>query len=779
MHRAPVPLMRCRGDRPIAVNAAWERLTGWSADELTGESLGQRVRPDHQPALRELLALERDHLEVPFLEADGGHRWLELTVQADGDEVVIAAFDIARYKQLEDVGRQQATHLKLAQRAGRSVTWEWDVVRDEISVPGNTRRLQELSGFRGRPTRQAILPFVHPSDQGRLQQALQQCLQSGQPLSLEVRMRGANGVFGPILLRGKAVEEGRRVVGVATDIAEQRRTERELRQERERAEVTLNSIGDGVIRTDADGRIDYLNAAGELLLARDHERLEGRPFDEVVRLLADDSSQPLRSPLDHCLRAEGAWRATLLSPRLGERDVSLSAAALHHGGERRGGVVVARDLTEAETAARHASFLATHDELTSLTHRGEFESRLLRAIDEAAASSPEEPLALCHLDLDDLGLINEVHGHAAGDAVLAQFASFLKCRFGGPRVLGRLGGDEFGLLLRDTSPPAARQAIESLVDELRGLRFTADSKAVSVRASIGLVAVSLRGGAQQALETARAACDLARRQGGDRVKEYRPDDGEISARWDNVDRVRALHAALSGDGFRLFAQPLRTCAGSDTADRLELLLRMDGENGELILPEEFMPLAERHRFAREIDRWVLARALEQLAESPSLRLAINLSRQSIADEAFVRELMTALESQRVDPNRLWLEITEAADSEETRRRMHALRSRGCRFVLDDFGSGRSSFATLRDLPVDFLKIDGHLVRGICHDPTQLALVEAINQVGHVMQLKTIAEGVEDEATFTALRRMRVDFAQGFWVAPPHPLELRGNRVTTP
>ncbi|MEM7481209.1 MAG: EAL domain-containing protein [Acidobacteriota bacterium] len=787
---APVALVLCRGAQPVAVNdraldlfgrPRWELLDGplstW-AETFGAAELECFLSDNGTPSA--------ESLEVAFQRSDGERRWFELSKGLlpgvdESEDILLAVADITAFKELEQIGRQQQTRLKLAQRAGRSVTWNWDVEADHVSAPGEEEALRQLTGGEGPLRRHDLVKFVQPVDQAALQEALQRTVQSGQPLAIEVNTLlpaaptvGVHpGGYRRVLLRGAAVDgPRRRVVGVATDVTERHRTEEALRVERARAEVTLRAIGDAVIRTDAAGQIDFLNTAAETLLGTGGVDLRGRSFERAVRLLDSASRQPMADPLRRCLQAEGAMHCSLLGPG-GERDIRLLASALRDGeGVVEGMVLVVRDLTEEQTAARQATYLSTHDELTGLARRPEFESRLQAVIEEAAKGQPEEALALCHLDFDSLELVDEVNGLGAGNEVLSQSASLLKCLLSGRDVLGRLEGSQIGILLRDCPPEKAREITDGLLRELVSMRFGGAGRGFQVRASLGLVFVSLRGGAEQAMETAAAAAAAARRKGGNQIREYRPDDDELSDRWSLVDRVRAIHHALESDGLRLFSQTVRPVvdresAGAEGCERFELSVRMVGASGELLESEEFLPIAEKHRLSAAIDRWVVSRACEILVtEKRPVRVGIPLSRQSIADPSFVTFARAQTRRLDTERRRILFIITEDADSPETRRHMSELREQGFRFVLADFGRGRSSFATLRELPVDFLKIDGNLVRGMTADPTQQALVEAVNHIGHVMQLKTIAEGVDEAATLDLLRRMRVDFAQGSWVGSP-------------
>jgi diguanylate cyclase (GGDEF)-like protein/PAS domain S-box-containing protein len=579
------------------------------------------------------------------------------------------------------------------------------------------------------------------------------------------------------------------VLATALDVTQRHRAavvlkEREeaLSQEEERAQVTLGSIGDGVLRTDESGAIDYLNPAAETITGWATPEALGRPLHEVFRVVDPVRREPITGVVARCLRDGKAISSPgkdLLIRRDGsEVEIRHTTALVRDREERmRGAVVVLRDLTELRTVEREMLYLATHDGLTGLYNRTEFERRLGRAL--ASARDEDRAHALCYLDLDGFKLINDTCGHLAGDGMLGQIASLLKCRLRETDALGRLGGDEFGVLLENCAPPRALEVARDLCSEIRAFRFTWEENTFTVGASIGVVALGPgSGGVAQVLSAADAACYVAKERGGNRIQEYRADDSDLAERHGQVQLVQTIQTALEKGAWELDSQVVRPlAAGVHEPLFYEVLLRMIDRDGQRVPPAAFIPVAERHRLASAIDRWVVEAGLSLLARRETglagreVSLAINLSGQSLADESFLEFVAELLGASGI-AGRLLFEITETASISHLGRAtqfISTLRGKGCRFVLDDFGSGLSSFGYLRNLPVDFLKIDGQFVRRLTRDPIRHALVESINHIGHVMQLKTIAEAVEDEETWEALARMRVDYAQGFWIARPKPL----------
>jgi diguanylate cyclase (GGDEF)-like protein/PAS domain S-box-containing protein len=794
----PAALFVFGAERVLLANAAAEELTGAGAEELLrqpfwelfGGGSRERVRRIEGDRLAGKAAPER--YEVSLRRGDGQQRRIGLAarrVNFGGAPAVLAtAFDVTGQQQATAALKEKEALLKLAQRAGRSITWDWNTLTDEVTVSETAAEIFAFAADQPPRTREEVCRFVHPDDREPLQEAVQRALRSGEPLSVEVRLRtGGEGLYW-VLLRGRShqVRPGWavRMVGVATDITERRRAEEALHREKERAQVTLGSIGDGVVRTNSQGRIDYMNPAAETVTGWTLAEAAGKPLMEVFNVVDQVSRQPIVDPVERCLverRAVVKPGKDLLLRRDGsEVEIRHTTTLIQDRGEGvAGAVLVLKDLTELRTVEREMLYLATHDGLTGLYNRTEFERRLARAL--TSAREEDRVHALCYLDLDEFKLINDTCGHLAGDEMLGQIGSLLKCRFRETDVLGRLGGDEFGVLLENCPPARAMEIARDLSKDIRSFRFSWKENIFSVGSSVGLVAIGPGSGdVAQLLSAADAACYLAKEKGGNRVQEYFADDSDLAERYGQVKLIQRIHAALDSEAFRLHCQSVQPLVAAP-GDPLfyEVLVRMVEEGGELVLPAAFIPVAERHRLVSAIDRWVVRTALACLAEGCApfdgeACFAINLSGQSLGDERFLEFVMEELKASGLVPWRILFEITETASISHLGRAMHfisMLRGKGCRFVLDDFGSGLSSFAYLRNLPVDYIKIDGQFVRRLTRDPIHRALVESINHIGHVMQLKTIAEAVEDEETLEALRRMRVDYAQGYWIAEPAPLPL--------
>jgi diguanylate cyclase (GGDEF)-like protein/PAS domain S-box-containing protein len=573
-------------------------------------------------------------------------------------------------------------------------------------------------------------------------------------------------------------------IGIAVDITERKHAEEALYREKERAQVTLASIGDGVIRTEPDGIIDYINPVAERLTGWKAEEAIGRTVSEVFQVVDEITRKPLASPVARCMEegrvAESPGHALLLSRDGKEYSVRDSAAPIwDRDGAALGAVLVFKDVTQLRGMEREMIYLASHDALTGLINRREFEARLKRAIRGARAERRHH--VLLYLDLDEFKVVNDTCGHLVGDEMLKQITALLRSRVRRSDILARLGGDEFGVLLEDCPPDQARQIAEEMRRTVREFRFCWRDQIFEVGVSIGLVPINGDSvDLAQVLSAADAACYVAKDSGRNRVHEYEPDDTLVAERYGEMQWIHRIHRAFEDKRFRLFYQLIQPIGGEGAPRDLlcEVFIRMLDGNGKIIEPGAFIVAAERYHLIGSLDRWVVKTAFSALAEaqkrewSRPVLFAINLSGQSLGEENFLSFVVEELEKSGVDSRRICFEITETAaisKLDAAIRFISILKGKGCRFILDDFGSGLSSFAYLRDLQVDFLKIDGEFVQNMMEDRVKRAMVESINQIGHVMGLQTIAEWVENRQTHDALKELGVDYAQGFWLCRPQPL----------
>jgi diguanylate cyclase (GGDEF)-like protein/PAS domain S-box-containing protein len=558
----------------------------------------------------------------------------------------------------------------------------------------------------------------------------------------------------------------------------------ELYAEKELAQVTLASIGDGVLATDAEGLVKYLNPAAEKLTGWERSEALGAPLTAVFRI-AGQSGEPedVGGPLRGCLEGGQGFRLAeriTLERRDGRRYAveSTCAPIRASNGQILGAVLVFQDVSDQRLMALQLAHQATHDELTGLLNRQAFDGHLQRALDEARSHATTH--ALCYLDLDQFKVVNDTCGHLAGDELLCRVTALLQESMADTDLVARLGGDEFGVLLSRCTLEEAERRVGAFHQALRHFRFAWRDKTFAVGASIGLVPITREFRAvAHLLSAADHACYAAKENGRNRVQVYQEDDATFVRRQGEMNWVVRIQRTLEEDRFRLFSQQIQPLS-SEARPGLyfEVLLRMAGDDGQIHLPADFLRAAERYGLMRAIDRWVIREALRTLRGQPPpfldrLRLcAINLSAVSLGDEELYDFLEGELAGSGVPADRLCFEITETAAVEnlsQARRLMDRLAEKGICFSLDDFGTGMSSYGYLKELPVRFLKIDGKFIKDIVTDPLDRAMVESINQVGHVMGLRTVAEGVSSVAVVERLKAIGVDFAQGNWISPPRPL----------
>jgi diguanylate cyclase (GGDEF)-like protein/PAS domain S-box-containing protein len=633
-----------------------------------------------------------------------------------------------------------------------------------------------------------FLPLVHEEDRAATASAMEALHRPPYECYLEQRAFTRDG-WRWLAWADKSVLDANgevvAIVGVGRDITERKAAEQALAHERERALVTLHSIGDAVITADAQERVDYLNPVAETLTGWPLSAAAGRPLAEVYRVVEEATGAAMLDPTHSALESMSK-RATTEQAGLIDRDgnrlsIEQSIAPIRDDeGTVLGLVLVFKDVTERRRIDQQIAHAATHDSLTGLVNRSAFEQRLDHAI--GAYLQHGTPCALCYLDLDQFKVVNDAAGHVAGDEMLKQIAALFAGKVRSRDTLARLGGDEFGLLLEDCPVGNAIGVAETLIETLADYRFSWEEQRFGVGVSIGLVPLGLDVTERSAL-MARAdmACFAAKDMGRNRVYVYHPDDAELIRRHSEIIRVAELREALEHERFVLFGQPLRLAtAPHDTPCCYEVLVRLRTQDDELLPPGAFIPAAERYGLIGDLDRWVIRTALCEFAAlgdtCASARISINVSGSSLSDEglpAFVRQ---QLNESGVAPDRVCFEITETAAVNHLSLAQHfidELRALGCTFALDDFGSGLSSFNYLKRLAVDCIKIDGSFVRDLAKDSVDQAMVKAINDIGHVMGIRTVAEHVENEVILAAAIASGVDYLQGFFLGRPMPLSEIG------
>ena len=562
---------------------------------------------------------------------------------------------------------------------------------------------------------------------------------------------------------------------------EQRLTfENALKVEKERAQVTLASLGEAVISTDADGRLNYMNPMAERLTGCTTAEAHGLPLSSLFSIVDEATGDANNRLIDQSL-CDGVTldRQLLVRPDSSVVAVSIIGAPLHSEDKAAGAVLVLHDnTTEREFVAR-LSWQASHDVLTGIVNRREFETCLGNALDELSHQPGE--LSLMFLDLDQFKVVNDTCGHAAGDQLLRQTSDLLQENLGTGGLLARLGGDEFGVLLQDCTVNFAVGVAERLRLAVQELSFVWNGCAFNISVSVGLVHVTEAGAMDETLRAADMACYMAKEKGRNRVQLYHPSDSELVQRVGEMAWVQRIRNGLDEQRFCLFAQEVRALNGHEPDhSHVELLLRLRDEDGKLVQPGSFMPAAERYGLMPLIDRWVVRNAFALLAgrlsSSEPAQLsscAINLSGATFGDDDFVDYVRRQFEIHRVPPEMICFEITETsaiANLPSAKRFIQALKKLGCRFSLDDFGTGMSSFAYLKHLPVDFIKIDGSFITEMLNSKIDRAMVETIVHIARVMGKSTVAEFVESDEILEALREIGVDYAQGYAIGKPSPFE---------
>jgi diguanylate cyclase (GGDEF)-like protein len=466
-----------------------------------------------------------------------------------------------------------------------------------------------------------------------------------------------------------------------------------------------------------------------------------------------------------------------------ERSVDLSVSPLKSPyGDQTGTVVLLRDVSEMRGLTRQMSYQASHDALTGLVNRREFERRLQEVLDSAHATAARH--VLCYLDLDRFKTVNDTSGHLAGDSLLREVAALIKDIVRDSDTVGRLGGDEFGLILTGCPLEKATQIAEDVVRKVHDYRFVWKDKIFTIGVSVGLVEISRESGTmEEVMSAADSACYVAKRQNGlhgNHVHVYSARDEAVARQRGEIHWLQKLQTALKEHQFELLAQPIVAVLPGvrDDGPALEVFLRLRDENvPEGIPPAEFLRAAERYRLMVDVDRWVVQTALTALGRGgirlPEGRsLAINLSGQTLADPSFLEFVVECLDHSGVLPQQLCFEVTENAvttNIDHARRFIGVLHGMGCRFAMDDFGRGLSSFGNLKHLAIDYLKIDGSFIRNLGEDTVNQAMVSAMVKLARTLNFQVIAEQVEDAASLEAARRMGVDFVQGYELARPQPL----------
>ena len=678
--------------------------------------------------------------------------------------------------------------LKLALDAVGMVVWDSTIVDGRIDK-GTIHWSAEGASMLGLGESPLPQPFpefldmVLPSSRHNMLAAMQAGIARRDGYRIQYQIRRRDGDVLWIEAKAKIIcdDSGApvRTLGMLWDITEKVAREVEAAERERIADVTLRAIGDAVIRVDRSGDVTFMNRVAEDLTAWPAELALGLPIESVMPL-EGDSALP-EHVARKCLRLRqmiGVSKHAQLISRDGRRiDVEDAAAPIWSAdGVLIGAVLVTRDVSHERRMAQEMTWQAKHDALTGLINRAEFEvqlnAALLRSKEEGQVHS------VLYMDLDRFKVVNDMCGHAAGDMLLQNLCQLLQGEMRDADILARVGGDELGALLLNCPLERACRIAEHLRSAVNRFRFPWDGRTFDVGISIGAVEVNVESvSTTELMVAADQACYLAKEQGRDRVHVYKESDVMLAQRRGELRWLTRLREAFEHSYFRLFSMPIISLF-DERDQHNEILIRIADPSGQLILPGAFIPAAERYDMMHHVDRWVIQALCEHLAHAghgEKNRFAVNLSGPSLGTPGFSEFVADQFDYYSIRPDRICFEITETAvigNLSGAQAFMERMRLLGCRFALDDFGSGLSSFGYLRSLPVDYLKIDGVFMRGITENAVNQALVRAINEVGHVMNIKTVAEYVEDSATLALVRAMGVDYAQGHAVGEPRSLEHR-------
>lgn len=796
--------LRCR-----FANSAYKHWFGVDAEALVGTHIRDLLGP-------ELFALNRPYLEAALR---GEQQTFERVIPGPGGVsrhslamyipdvvagkvvgILVQVTDVTKMKETEaalrlemaerekvsELLRASAASLREAQRLGKIGSWEWQI------SPDVTTWSEELYQIMGRDPGKAAPTYAEHSAMyvagslSRLQAAVERSLQSGEPYALELEFIRPDGRQGWIDAKGETVRDKAGMVvglrGTAQDITEMKQLTLDLAHQHELLRVTLQSIGDAVITTDGTGRVTWLNPAAERMTGWLTAEAKNRPLTQVFHILNEETRAVTEDPVAQCLsmgRIVGLANDTVLISRNGsEIGIEDSAAPIRNdAGELLGVVLVFHDVSEQRRMSGEMSFRATHDALTGLVNRAEFEARLERLLHRSHEEQSEH--VLLYIDLDQFKLVNDACGHAIGDQLLQQVSKLLAGAVRARDTLARLGGDEFGIILEACTTDQAQRVAQNICDSMDDFRFIHDGRRFRIGASIGLVPVNRRWTTTAAIQQAAdTSCYAAKEAGRNRVHAWFDTDAEMHARQGEMRWTSRIEHALDDDGFVLFAQRIQPLRGDSHGLHAEVLLRMKNDDGSLVPPGAFLPAAERFHLVSRVDRWVLGRASSWMKNLASLdaieSLSVNLSGQSVGDRSFhgwACDLLAQLGPTIC--SRLCLEITETAavtNMADAALFIDKVRAMGVKVALDDFGAGASSFGYLKNLAVDYLKIDGQFVRDVVSDPLDEAAVRCFTDVAKVLGVRTVAEFVDQANVLQRLREIGVDFAQGFLIHRPVPID---------
>ncbi len=551
--------------------------------------------------------------------------------------------------------------------------------------------------------------------------------------------------------------------------------------EKKLAQVTLGSIGDAVITTNAYGHIQFMNKEAEKMTGWSCEESIDKPILDVMCIVDSKTTKPLTNPVTQAIATHASIHSeehcALIDRNKNRFEIEYKANAIVDSDNKNfGGVVVFRDVTETREMAKQLSYQASHDELTGLVNRREFEIRLNQAITNTRADHKQ--YALLYLDLDQFKIINDMGGHHAGDELLIQISKMITQILRESDTLARLGGDEFGILLDGCPIEKASEIAESIRTAIDKFIFYWDDKVFDIGVSIGVILIDEESSSlADVMSEVDTACYTAKDLGRNRVQIYQQSNNELNKRKTAMYWSQRITKAINDDDFKLYAQEIFPVNKKQHPVKIyEILLRLEDNENQIITPHIFLPSAERFSLTSAIDKWVISNTFQTISKyklgADRFKFSINISGQSLNTHDMLGYIINSLEETAVPAEMIQFEITESmavANLSTARKFISVLNGLGCEFALDDFGKGLSSFTYLKHIPVHSLKIDGSFVRDILNDPVNISFVNSINDIAHAMNLQTTAEYVETEAIYNEIIKLNVDFVQGNFISPPVPL----------
>lgn len=780
----------------VEANDAFCAISQFSREELIGAThrvINSRQHPREffESMWRQIARGESWRGDICNRAKDGSLYWVDSVITpfaaADGHitHYLSIRSDITQRKRQEEALRKSEQLLHRTGTLAEVGGWELDVASRRLTWSAQTYAIHGMPSDVA-PTLEEALALYPTASRARVRLAMDKAMSTGEGWDIELPFNHPDGR--PLWLRmvGAAeVESGRlvRLHGAIQDVTMLREMSARMAQEHELLRVTLRSIGDAVITTDAHGRVNWLNPVAERMTGWLSDDAQGLPLERVFYVVHEQTRQPAPNPVADCLRrgevVSLASQTVLISRSGMVYGIEDSAAPIRNeSGQVLGAVLVFHDVTEQRRLSGEMRYRAMHDPLTGLLNRAEFESRLQRLLQRVQEHHSEH--ALLYIDLDQFKLVNDACGHLVGDQLLQQFARLLTDTVRTRDTLARLGGDEFAVILEHCTVEQAQRVAHQICERMEDFRFTHDERRFRIGTSIGLVPLDLRWQSTTAvMQAADTACYAAKEAGRHRVHAWFDTDEALRLRQGEMQWATRLEQALDEDRFVLYAQaitPIRH--GMSDGLHLEILLRLMDKDAGVVLPGAFLPAAERFHLSGRVDRWVLRHAIAQLSQHAQLSdidmVCINLSGQSVGDHAFHQRAIDMLTAAGPEVCRcLCLEITETAaitnmaEAASFIAQLHAL---GVRIALDDFGAGASSFGYLKSLAVDLIKIDGQFIKDLIDDPLDDAAVRCFVDVARVVGVKTVAEFVDKPEVLTRIGDIGIDYAQGFLLHKPEPLE---------